>query len=227
MLFPGFGSVKPSGGVTVAVFTSVPVASGSIVPLTVNVAVPPARRFTSTPEMFPTPSNGPLEPTLYDTVQVGFSKATGNVSLMIAPTTSLGPGFVTRIVYVSGVPGIALTFPSVFRIERSPVGSSWVLSVAVLFAGFRSVKFAGGVTVTVLTSVPVAEALIVPFTVKVMVAFFGKVTTAFRLPIPLAGPVAPPAYVAAQVTPTMSVGMRSATTALVAVLGPVFVTTIV
>ena len=45
-MFPGFGSVADDGGVTVAVFVSVPVAELDTLPVTVNVALPPLSRST-------------------------------------------------------------------------------------------------------------------------------------------------------------------------------------
>ncbi len=47
LLFPGVGSVTPPGAVIVAVLTSDPVADADTVPVAVKVAVPPTGRLTS------------------------------------------------------------------------------------------------------------------------------------------------------------------------------------
>jgi hypothetical protein len=86
----------------------------------------------------------------------------GNVSLTVAPGASLGPGLLTTIVYVIGVPGTAVVAPSVLVICRSACGVSVSVSVAELFPGVGSVTL--DVTVAVLLSEPVAAELIVPVT---------------------------------------------------------------
>jgi len=127
---PGFGSVTPSGGETVEVFTSTPVASGSIEPVMVKVPVPPASRVTRTPASDPVPAAGPLEPGEYVAFQLALTMPAGNASFTRASTTSLGPPFVTTNVYEIAVPGIAVAGP-VFSIPRSPTSPTVTVAVAV------------------------------------------------------------------------------------------------
>ena len=65
------------------------------------------------------------------------------------------------------MPGIALVFPSVFTIERSPWSVIVSITVDVLLLGFGSVTPAGGDTVTVFSRLPVAPAGSVPDSVKI------------------------------------------------------------
>ena len=87
-----------------------------------------------------------------------------------------------------------MPWPSVLVTARSPCRTSVSVSVELLLAGFRSMKFAGGVTVAVLTSVVADVAgLIVPVTVNTAVPFFGTVTSVLMFPTPFGAPLAPPA----------------------------------
>src|SRR2546422_701289 len=91
-------SVTPAGAVTVAVLIRWPVAEGATVPVTVNVAVPPASRFTVV-EMLPL--TGPavqLEPAEATQVHEAPVNTAGNVSLTEAAVTLDGPLLVTTIV---------------------------------------------------------------------------------------------------------------------------------
>jgi hypothetical protein len=104
----------------VAEFVSKPVADGEIVATSVYVAVPPARSET-VEAMLPIPLAAPqLDPAVAAHVHVADEIAAGSVSATGAFVTELGPAFETAIVYVVVVPGITVTTPSVFVIERSP-----------------------------------------------------------------------------------------------------------
>ena len=120
MLFDRSVSIKFTGAVTVAVFTSdVADVAGSIVPLTVNTAVPFFGTVTRLLR-FPEPLGKPLAPPLYNAVHVTLWRSVGNVSATNAPVAVLGPVLATVIVYVSGFPAITVVWPSVFVIDRSP-----------------------------------------------------------------------------------------------------------
>ena len=98
LLFPGVGSVTVAGGVTVAVFTKLPVAVASTVPVIVKVALPPDARLIAVP-MFPLPLATPLEPApAYTAVQVAPVSVAGIVSVIVAPVTKLGPVLLTTMV---------------------------------------------------------------------------------------------------------------------------------
>src|SRR5262249_56450857 len=62
----------------------------------------------------------------------------GKVSLTGAPTTSLGPAFLTVMVYVSGAPGIASVWLSVLMMERSATSAVVPDTLLVSFAGLGS-----------------------------------------------------------------------------------------
>src|SRR5262245_57593090 len=116
--------------------------------------------------MFPEPDAVlPVAPPVATLVNVTPVSAAGKMSAMVAPTTLLGPGLVTTIVYVVGVPGISVAVPSVLVIDRSPSGVSVSVSVALLLPGTGSMIPDGTVTVAVFDSVPVAPGAIVPVTV--------------------------------------------------------------
>ena len=84
------GSTVPGGPVTVAWFSSVPVAAGSTVARIVKVAVPPARRSTVT-SIPPVPAAGQRDPGEAVQVQVTPVSAAGTGSTTRAPVTALGP----------------------------------------------------------------------------------------------------------------------------------------
>jgi hypothetical protein len=154
-LLAGVGSVDPPGSATAAVFDNVPVAVEMTVALTENVVVPPARRLTEA-EMLPEPDAGQLEPTDAEQVHVAPDKLAGNVSVTVALVMADGPAFDVTIVYVSPVPALMVTSPSVFVIERSAVGVRESESVATLLAELVSTTPAGAEMVTELASEPVA-----------------------------------------------------------------------
>ena len=97
VLLPGAGSSTPAGGATLAVFARVPVAAGAMVPVSTNVALPPASRSTLA-AMSPLPFAGQAEPT--DAVQVQLAAVTlgGKVSVTAAAVTAAGPAFDATIV---------------------------------------------------------------------------------------------------------------------------------
>jgi len=101
------------------------------------------------------------------------------------------------------------------------------VSVALLLAVFGSVVPAGAATVAVLASDPVAVTASVAVTLKVALPPLGSVTVRLVMfPVPVAVPQAEPAEaVHVQATPLSPAGIGSLTTALVAVLGPAFETT--
>src|SRR5262245_27189700 len=113
--------------------------------------------------------------------------------------------------------------PSVTDTDRSAVALS--VSVAVLLPGLVS-NPSGGVTVTVLLIEPVADGLIRPTAVKVALPPGSRVTGVRMLPAPLAAPTLDPAgATAVQGKGVMTDGNRSLTCALMAVLGPLLLTT--
>ena len=108
LLLPGVGSVVPPGGATVAVFDQDPVALADTVPVSVNVAVPPTSRLTGA-LMLPLPIRGTAA------ARRGRRRSrsrrlivAGSVSATVAPVTALGPLLVATIVYVIGLPGVAV-----------------------------------------------------------------------------------------------------------------------
>ena len=157
VLLAGVGSVTPAGTVTVAVLASVPVAAARQAADSVKVTVAPTGRLTNA-LMLPAPDAGQVPPPAPTQVHVAPVSTPGSVSATVAPVTALGPAFDATIVYVTGLPGTAVNEPSVLVIERSAVGLSVSVSVAVLLAGFGSLTPTGAVTVAVLTRVPVAAA---------------------------------------------------------------------
>src|SRR4051812_5919946 len=93
-LLPVLGSVVPAGGVTVAVFVSVPVAAGLSVPVTTMRTPLPACRFTVRLMLLPVPLGVPqlaFAPLTLAQVQVTLVSAAGTVSVIATPVTSLGP----------------------------------------------------------------------------------------------------------------------------------------
>ena len=106
-LFPGVGSVVPTGAAIVAVFARDPTAVETIVPVAVNVAVPPTARSTDA-LMLPLPEAGQLEPGDGVQVQLTPARVAGNVSATVPPVIADGPtGFEATMVYVIDWPGTA------------------------------------------------------------------------------------------------------------------------
>src|SRR5438876_636288 len=96
-LLPGVGSVTPPGGVTVAVFTRVPLALGDRVAVTVKVTEPPAGKPTVL-LILPEPEAGHVPPPAPTHVQFANMIAAGNVSVTFEPGALLGPAFEATIV---------------------------------------------------------------------------------------------------------------------------------
>jgi hypothetical protein len=119
---PAFGSSTPTIVATVAVFTSVPMAMGSTVPLSIRVTLCPA----GSERPVHAPESGLYEPTTG--VKTGASSAAGTVSFNCSALTASGPWFVTVIVYVSGEPGTATVVPSSWATARSAFWNTVVLS---------------------------------------------------------------------------------------------------
>lgn len=90
------GSEVPAGGVTVALFTKLPVALATIVPVAKNVSVPPFKTLTVA-LILPVPDAGQLEPELAVQVQVTPVMVAGKLSSTFAPVAALGPALVTVI----------------------------------------------------------------------------------------------------------------------------------
>ena len=93
----GVGSMTPLGTDAVAVLTSGPTADDEIAAGTVKVAVPPGRRSMTT-DRSPAPDAGQADPGEGTQDQVPNVRPGGAVSIRVAPTTGLGPAFVTTIV---------------------------------------------------------------------------------------------------------------------------------
>ena len=110
-----------AGGATVAEFTSGTRANGSMSAVRLYVAVPSTSRVTVS-RMFPAPFGVQLDPGDAAQVQVAPMSDAGSVSVTVAPVTAAGPVFVTVIVYVTGVPGTAVAWPSLLPMARSSVG---------------------------------------------------------------------------------------------------------
>ena len=107
-LFPRFVSVTPAGAATNAVFVIEPLADAETVALTVYVTVPPTSKFAVVfrlPEPLGAPHDEPLDA---EHVHVTPVNSVGNVSVIVAPFTTLGPAFVATMLYVSDVPGTAV-----------------------------------------------------------------------------------------------------------------------
>jgi hypothetical protein len=124
-------------------------------------------------------------------------------------------------------PGIAAAEPSVFVIDRSPVGVNVSLSEAELLPGVGSVTDAGAAIVAVLVKLPVAVVEMVAFTVNVAVPPGARLTDALMFPLPEAGHVEPALAAHVQVTADSVAGSVSETVAPVTIDGPALAATIV
>src|SRR5205823_13622305 len=115
----------------------------------------------------PTPVGEQLEPGDGVHVQLAPCSAPGSVSTTCAPSASEGPPLETVIVYVTGVPGTAESWPSVFVISRSTRGVSVSVSVAESSPWLVSVSPAPGDSLAVFESGARAAGSIVPDNRKV------------------------------------------------------------
>ena len=122
---------------TVAVLTSRPVAFAAIVPVTVNVARSPASSVTVVARLPVPEAAAQLDPGSATQVQVGDTKAAGNVSVTLAAVTGLGPdvGHYDRVGV--GRPGTGLPV-SVLVIARSAIVCVVSVTLAVLSDGSGS-----------------------------------------------------------------------------------------
>ena len=92
------GSDVPDAGTAVAVFASVPLAAGSIVPVAVNVITPLAGIVTVA-LMWPLPeAAGQVAPPRAAQLHVTPVSSAGNVSVTTALVAALGPWFPTVMV---------------------------------------------------------------------------------------------------------------------------------
>jgi hypothetical protein len=90
------------------VFVIEPLADAETVALTVYVTVPPTSKFAVVfrlPDPLAEPHAEPLDA---EHVHVTPVNSAGNVSVIVAPVTLLGPAFVATMMYVSDVPGTAV-----------------------------------------------------------------------------------------------------------------------
>lgn len=124
----------------------------------------------------------------------------------------------------------AVTVEALFDLtmDKSDVGVSVSVSLAVLFAELLSVEPAGAATVAVFVTVPVALLATVVLTVNVAVPPGSKLTVVVMLTVPLGTAQTEPAD-AAQVHEAITrlVGMMSVTSAPTTALGPELRTTMV
>src|SRR5205823_6098703 len=96
VLLAKFGSVRPAGGVTVAVLVRVPVAEGETTAVTMKVTLLPGETLTPT-AMLPVPLGGAAAPPVTTVVQVALVIAAGKRSVTAAPFATLGPRLVTTM----------------------------------------------------------------------------------------------------------------------------------
>ena len=225
-LFAGVGSVVPDGGLTVAEFVSVPVASWLIVALTEYVSVEPTGKLTVS-VIEPVPLAVHVAPPAEAHVQVAPISAAGRASATAAPTASDGPTLRTTIVYVVGVPGTAVATPSVLVMLRSASGVRVSVSVELLLANAESVTPDGVAIVAVLVIEPLAFDAIVAFKVYVTVAPTGKFTVSEIEPEPLAAQAPPPDPLQVHEALVSALGNASDTKALTTFEGPALEATIV
>ena len=161
VLLAGELSATPLGTLMVAVLASVPVAEAATVAVRVKVAAPETGRFTDV-EIEPEPLGAAqVPPAEAAHVQVAPVRVAGSVSVTVAPVTTDGPLLDATIVYVTVLPGIAVSTPSVLVMARSAAGARESVSLAVLFAVLGSVTVPGTEMLAVLVIVPVAVGLTV------------------------------------------------------------------
>jgi hypothetical protein len=189
----------------------------------------PAGLIVAIVAMLPLPPPAPHdEPVVAAHVQVTPVMAAGIASAIAAPVAVDGPAFETVIVYVMAVPGMAVAVPSVLLIERSPLGESVSVSVAVLLAAFDSVTPEGTFTVAILTSEPVEPDAIVAIIVNVAVPPTKRFTVVLIAPVPLVSAHAEPLDAEhVHVAPVTPDGRLSITVAPVTGFGPALLATIV
>ena len=166
VLLPGFVSVVPVGGATVAVFVNVAGPFGAV-PVMVIVAVPLGGNVVIEPfTVLPVAETGPHARhwSRNHTWTETNVTPTGSGSLNVLPSAELGPALPINNVYVI-VPPATTEGVADFWIDTSALAPSASISVAELLPGVGSVTPAGAVTVAVLINEPVALALMVVLTV--------------------------------------------------------------
>src|SRR5512143_2276593 len=114
-LLPEVGSKAPTGAVTDAVLSRLPVAAGEMAATAVYVNVPPTGMLTVT-FILPVPVTvGQVAPPAasqdHATLVILVAE---NASATVSPVAFAGPALVTSIVYVVDVPGTYVGEPSVF-----------------------------------------------------------------------------------------------------------------
>lgn len=220
-LLPEVGSKAPTGAVTDAVLSRLPVAAGEMAATAVYVNVPPTGMLTVT-LILPVPLTvGQVAPPAAAQDQATpVIWVAENVSATVAPVAFAGPALVTTIVYVVDVPGAYVGEPSVFVMPKFMLKIGVSVSVAVLLAGAGSETVAGVFTEAVLTRLPVAAGLTFALTVNVTEAPTGRLMAVLMLPLPLAGHEPPAAPVHVHVIPERLAGNVSITVAPVTAFGP-------
>lgn len=227
LLLAGVGSGTEAGAMTVAVLLKDPVAELTTVAFNLNVAVLPGRRSTVV-LMLPLPLGAPQAPPVEAVqVQVTLVSLVGTMSLTVAPVTVLGPLLRTVIVYIVCVPATTVFVPSVLVIERSAIGVSVFVSLAVSLFGFGSTAPPGIPTVAVFVIVPVAEGLGVTVKLNVAVPPFNRLTLVLILPVPFASWHEEPVEATQVQEAARKTGGRVSTTGMPKTsFGPLFRTTI-
>ena len=105
--------------------------------------------------IFPVPFVVPLAPPENIADQLVIDVPAGALSIIVAPTTLLGPLLVAVTVYVVPTPGIYVGVPSVLVILKSACGFGVSVSVALLLPGVGSVVPTGTAILAVFTRLPV------------------------------------------------------------------------
>lgn len=216
----------PLGTVAVTVLVSEPEAPAATVAVSAYVAVPPTSNEIES-LMLPEPLGAHDDPDEAMQVHVALVSALGSESPTVAPVTLDGPLFVTSIVYVSGVPGTAATWPSVLVTARSTEGESGSVSVEELLAALGSETPEGVEIEAVFASEPVSVAAMVPLTMNVTDDPTPRFTIWLIDPLPDAAQLAPADALHVHVAPSRPAGIVSVTVAPIALDGPPFVATIV
>ena len=225
-LFADVGSVDPAGTAMVAVLVTEPVADGESVAVTRNVTDVPDGRTTSW-SMSPEPLDVHVAPPVPVQLHTEPVSADGSVSTTCAPGAVDGPALATTIEYVSEVPAVALSVPSVLVIERSEIGVKVSVSVPELLPRVGSVVSDGGAIDAVLESEPVATWETVAVIVYVAVPPTSNDALSLIDPLPDAAQLEPEVAEHVHVAPVSDDDKRSDVTAPTTLDGPALVATIV
>jgi hypothetical protein len=234
LLFPGLLSGVDAGLVTCAVLEILPLALPETVPVTCKTMLLPAGRNGNDADklvpLIATPIGQLAPPVVLVQVMATLDKSAGELSVKLALATSLGPAFLTTMVYVINPPALILAGPDLTT-DKSALGFTVPAVLLVLLLESGSVMPGGGVAEAEFTSVPEAEALTVPVIVMVTELLAGKLGTEPLTVLPdtltLAGHTAPPAAEPQlALSPVMAVGTVSVKVVPSAELGPPLRTTI-